>query len=112
MKTPSSIHIWSIVVIALAYMGMGLLWEQSLVLATVMLVVTVVVLVLRRNSIDVWVSIIILVTSALIEALSVHFGIWQHMNPDYLGVPLWIPLGWVLFALFIRSLYVLLSIRK
>lgn len=97
------------VVILLSYAGIIFLWDQSLILTVLLVAIVVTLLILRKDIADVWVAVVILVSSAIFEVLNVYLGIWQHANPDYFGVPLWIPAGWVLFALFVRSLYALVD---
>ena len=28
------------------------------------------------------------------EIIAIHFGVWQYTNPDFLGIPMWLPLAW------------------
>ncbi|MCI0619563.1 hypothetical protein L0Y40_00810 [Candidatus Wolfebacteria bacterium] len=105
MEKENSNHVWSILVTILAYTSILFLWNDPLTLTLLLSAILIMLLALRRSWTDVFVALIIVILSALFEVTSVYLGIWQHMSPGYLGVPLWIPIGWALFAIFVRSLY-------
>jgi hypothetical protein len=109
MTISRSIHIWSIVIVALSYASIAFLFENPGALALLLGTAVVILLILRRSLVDVKIGLIVLALSALFEVVSVRLGMWQYPHADYLGVPSWIPIGWVLFVFFVYSLYALLS---
>jgi len=38
------------------------------------------------------------------EIVAIGFGVWQYANPTFLGIPLWLPLAWGLFAVMIKRI--------
>ncbi len=39
------------------------------------------------------------------EAIAIHFGAWQYTNPQFLGIPIWLPFLWGLAGLTIIEAY-------
>ena len=43
------------------------------------------------------------VSGPLVEIVCIYFGIWSYTLPQFLGIPIWLPLVWGLFGLFLKK---------
>jgi hypothetical protein len=80
------------------------LYRQSILLAGVLAVLAAATLSIARRPGDV----LILAGGALLgpiaEIVAVAHGAWTYDTPDFLGIPLWLPVGWGLATLLIKRI--------
>ncbi len=38
------------------------------------------------------------------EIIAIHFGVWQYSNPDFFGIPIWLPFLWGSASVFIERM--------
>jgi hypothetical protein len=83
---------------------LSLLYENTLVLTGVLLVLTAIALGIDRRPGDVWILIGGAVLGPVAEAVAVACGAWTYTVPDALGLPLWLPVAWGLATLLIKRI--------
>jgi hypothetical protein len=72
-------------------------------LTTILLFLSGIVLIGKRNQQDLVIFLTCGALGALAEIFVVAFGAWSYAMPQFLGIPSWLPLAWGISALFIRN---------
>ncbi|NWG11222.1 hypothetical protein HXY33_05690 [Candidatus Bathyarchaeota archaeon] len=97
-----------ITALALLTVSIAMLWRDNMLLFMVVLAECLTMLLVWHERYDLYFFAAIAVLSSLIEAVFVHFQVWQYSNPTFLGVPLWFPIAFGTAALtgqrFVRTL--------
>jgi len=62
-----------------------------------------ILLLLTHNKKDIFFVLFFSIFGILLEILCVYYGIWKYFNPDIFGIPLWLPVLYADFSLFIRK---------
>ena len=44
-------------------------------------------------------------TGSFAEMICIHFGVWRYNDPQFFGVPLWLPLLWGISSVFFASIH-------
>ncbi|MBI2131026.1 DUF2878 family protein [Candidatus Woesearchaeota archaeon] len=44
------------------------------------------------------------VIGPIAEVICIYFGVWQYVNPSFLGIPVWLPLIWGLGTILIKRI--------
>jgi hypothetical protein len=78
-------------------------WQSPVVLTTILLFLSGIVLIGKRNQQDLVIFLTCGALGALAEIFVVAFGAWSYAMPQFLGIPSWLPLAWGISALFIRN---------
>ncbi|MEP7198636.1 MAG: hypothetical protein ABI874_02355, partial [Chloroflexota bacterium] len=81
-----------------------LLWPSPFLLAGVLLVMSALMLAIRRSSADVLLWGICGRLGAIAESFGIASGAWSYALPLVAGVPVWLPLIWGIAAVFIKEI--------
>ena len=90
---------------ALSLLSVMVLWQKSLLLFTVLLVISVLILASKRSGREIKIYLLISFLGAFAEILSIYAGAWTYTNPDFLQIPLWLPPLWGIAAIYIVRKY-------
>jgi hypothetical protein len=77
-------------------------WQSPLFLTAILLFLSCIVLIGKRNQQDFVIFLTCGALGALAEIFVVAFGAWSYSLPQFLGIPYWLPLAWGISSLFIR----------
>jgi uncharacterized membrane protein YoaT (DUF817 family) len=88
---------------AIALVSVCALWQSPVLLTAILMILSGVVLVGRKNKQDLIIFLICGLAGASAEIFVVAYGAWSYSAPQLLGIPSWLPLVWGLSALFIRN---------
>ncbi|MHC4472030.1 MAG: hypothetical protein ACYS99_13815 [Planctomycetota bacterium] len=78
--------------------------DRTLALAGILVVLAAVTLLLDPRRGDAWVFTGGAVLGPVAEIIAVEFGAWTYATHDFLGIPLWLPVGWGLATLLIKRI--------
>jgi hypothetical protein len=81
------------------------LWRRPYTLTAVLLVLSAVSLYIKNDRKFVLFFIFTGLSGAAAEYLGIHSGAWKYMEPQVLGLPLWLPILWGVAALYMQSQY-------
>ena len=87
-----------------ALISVCIFWQSPYLLTLVLLSLSCMVLIGKRNSQDLITFLTCGALGAIAEVLVVNFGAWSYSVPQFLGIPYWLPLVWGISALFIRNI--------
>ena len=82
----------------------ALLYERTALLAGCIVLLAAVTLLIDRRHGDLWVLLGGAVLGPVAEIVAVACGAWTYRVPDFLGIPLWLPLAWGLGTLLIMRI--------
>tara|TARA_Y100000310_G_scaffold339368_1_gene431835 strand:+ start:3594 stop:3947 length:354 start_codon:yes stop_codon:yes gene_type:complete len=88
---------------------MALLWEHSVILTSVYLVIFLFASIFWFKKDEILLFIIALLFFQIGEIIIVRSGAWTYNNPTYLGIPIWINLSWGFTAVIIKRLSITVS---
>lgn len=71
-----------------------LLWKDNFLVATILAVLWAVCVRYWHTKEDNVLFVVGGFAGPILEATAVHLGIWSYTNPNFLGIPLWLPLIW------------------
>src|SRR3989338_6981622 len=77
-----------------------LLWKMPVILCGVLAVIAAVII---DNKKSLFVFIRSGIYGAGAEMIAIYFGVWNYTNPQFFGIPAWLPILWGIAALYIRS---------
>ena len=80
------------------------LWKQNLTLTLVLVVIGLLSLYLWKGEKYIYLYIVGGILGALSEAYAISYGVWAYANPDFIGIPMWLPFLCGEASLFIISL--------
>ena len=89
---------------AVAVVTIAFLYERGTVLALILAVYAVVAWRLDPHPEDAFTLIGGAVFGPAAEAAAVWRGAWSYTWPDFLGIPIWLPVGWALACLLLKRL--------
>ena len=79
-------------------------YERPVLLTLLWVVAVVPALAVWRG----WSAVRLFVLGAIVgptaEAIAVSAGAWAYAHPSFLGIPLWLPLGWGVVVLLIKGI--------
>lgn len=91
-----------VIIYCIAIFSIVVLFQNNLLLTGVLLIAWVIGIVFWHKKHD----IVFFVSGAILgpigEIICIHFGVWQYANPNFLGIPLWLPFAWGLATIFIK----------
>lgn len=101
----------NIVLAVLGILAVVTLWNTPFVLLGMVLLLIVVVFVLQpsRNVLAVFLFAALL--GPMAEMLCVQAGAWRYTNPQFFGIPVWLPFLWGLFGMAVYELSIVLQKR-
>jgi len=76
-------------------------WTQPLIMFTLVLIISAFKLWVDRDAAVYY--FVAAVSGPLVEIVCVYFGIWSYTLPQFLGIPIWLPLVWGMFGLFLKK---------
>ena len=89
----------SITIIILALLGELLLWNNVILLSIVFIILAFVKHKTHPIKKELFWFLFISIGGGIVEVILVNFGHgWTYSNPDFLGIPIWIPLFWGLIG--------------
>lgn len=94
----------SLILYPIAVALVAALYRQSALAAGLLAVLAVVAIVISRLPGDVPVLVGGACLGPTAEIVAVHYGAWTYHTPDFLGIPLWLPVAWGLAALLIKRI--------
>lgn len=94
----------SLLVYPVGILCLATLYRQSLLLAAVLVGLAVIVVLIAPREGDVVVLLGGAVLGPIAEIVAVRFGAWSYHTPDFLGVPIWLPIAWGLATLIIKRI--------
>jgi hypothetical protein len=80
------------------------LWEKNLTLTLVLLLISALNLSIWKGEKYIYLYVVAGILGALSEAYAISYGVWTYANPDFIGIPMWLPFLWGEASLFIISL--------
>ncbi len=102
---PTQKILLSCVALAILVTLVVMFWQQTELLAGILLMLSFLVLLLshdrRRDAVP---FVIGAVLGPAMEAVVIRSGAWQYTSPTALGIPLWLPFLWGLTAMFIMKI--------
>ncbi len=88
----------TVILTAISTAAYFVLWKNSLVVTAFLAAYSVFLfffLKAKRN--DVVMFLVGAITGPGVEIIAISFGIWSYARPDFLGIPMWLPLVWGMF---------------
>jgi len=79
-------------------------WQHSFLATALLVLVSAIALAYRFNKVKLLIFLAGFVLGPLSEMVMIHFGAWHYSMPDFLGIPLWLPVTWGNAALFFYKL--------
>lgn len=93
-------------VIILSLLGELLLWNNVILLSIVFIILAIVKHRIYPIKKELFWFLLISIGGGIIEIIMVNFGHgWVYSNPNFWGIPLWIPLFWGLMGTTVIVLY-------
>jgi hypothetical protein len=94
----------SLLVYPIGIVCLATLYRQPLVLAGALALLAAVTLLVSRRRGDLAVLVGGVLLGPVAEIVAVRHGAWAYATPDFLGVPLWLPVAWGLATLVIKRI--------
>lgn len=82
-----------------------LLWRDALLAALVLAVIDVGMLLYLKSKKYFIIFCYGFIFGPASEMLAIHFGVWSYAEPQFLGIPLWLPFVWGAASITIASVY-------
>ncbi len=82
----------------------SLLWSKPFLLLVVILVVSALTLLQKKEMRELKLFIVISLGGAFAETVAIYFGTWSYALPQFIGIPLWLFPIWGLAGVFIKRL--------
>lgn len=105
MKKPSKTFIYTSIIAILILSTVLLFWKNSLLLALLLAVLSILMIGIGKIKKDFYLYIIVFFIGSLTEAIGIAFGVWAYNQPDIIGIPYWLPFVWGNAGIFIKRLY-------
>lgn len=67
---------------------------QAVIATALLLIVGFVMLALKWNKRSVLLYIAVAIGGPIAESIAIYFGAWAYAQPDFLGMPFWLPFVW------------------
>ena len=88
----------------------SLLWiiltqKDPLFLAMVLLLLGIALLMILKNTNNIYFYLMMAVLGPLVEIICVFVGVWHFSTPDFFGIPYWLPFYWGLIGLCFGDAY-------
>jgi hypothetical protein len=80
----------------------SLLYPYTELLFVTLLFAGAITLKLWHKKDDVYYFILGATLGPFAEIFHIYFGVWQYTTPHFLGLPIWLPLGWGLFIIILN----------
>jgi hypothetical protein len=85
----------SISIILIALLGELILWNKVALVSMLLILLAFVKHTIYPIKKELLWYVLICVNGAIIEMILVNFGHgWSYLNPDFFGIPIWIPFFW------------------
>lgn len=96
----------SIGILSLALLGELFLWNQVVLFSLLLVLLAYIKHKIYPIKKELLWYLLICGSGAIVEIILINFGHgWSYMNPDFLGIPIWIPLFWGVIGTTIVVLY-------
>jgi hypothetical protein len=89
---------------ALSVGAIAMLYPHPIILSVAMAILAVLAWRLDPKPGDLLYLVAAAVFGPLAEAVAIARGAWTYADPDFLGIPLWLPVGWGLAYLLLKRL--------
>lgn len=57
-------------------------------------IVALLMLLIEKSKSSVYLFVIVAILGSLAEAIFIYFGVWHYAHPNFIGIPMWLPLLW------------------
>jgi hypothetical protein len=104
MERPIARLALSLLIYLVAVACVAALYRESLLLTAIMAALAAVTLLIGRRKGDLIVFASGATLGLIAEVTAVRFSAWEYAHPDFLGIPLWLPVGWGLTTLLIKRI--------
>lgn len=103
----------SVGILLLSLLGELLLWNYVILFSILLIILAFIKHKLYPIKKELLWYVLLSVDGAIVEIILVNFGHgWSYSNPDFLGIPIWIPLFWGIIGTTTIVLYDGLNARK
>ena len=83
-----------------------LLWKFNLVLTLILILLAVAMLIMNKSKQEIKTFLVCALLGAMAEVVAITFGAWTYGNPNFVGIPIWLPILWGIASVFIVRAYV------
>lgn len=111
-KTVRGQLFFELLVYILAIAIVSSFWYNSFLTFLLLGILWIIALFLWHDPLDIKIFIIAAVGGSLGEVIAISFGAWSYTVPNFLGIPLWLPLLWGFAAVTLRRLLSTLEKRS
>ena len=94
-----------LIILGLAGIALVFLWSNSVAIVLFLLAILILQLFFQKDPKNFWLVPLIFVLSFGYEALYVNSGVWTYPYGHLFNVPIWIVLGWVIFFLGLKEIF-------
>ncbi len=103
-KTVHGQLFFELLVYILAITIVSSFWHNSFLTFLLLSILLIVALFLWHDPLDLKIFIIAALGGSLGEIIAIFFGAWSYTLPNFLGIPVWLPLLWGFAAVTLRRL--------
>lgn len=94
--------IWETAIFCFGMADISLFHNQTLLLTSLLMIGWIIGMKFWHKKHDLYFLVAGAVIGPVGEIVCIHFGAWNYANPDFLGIPMWLPLTWGLFTMLIK----------
>ena len=102
-KAKIELIFWLLMVVILPTIT-GLLWGNSLLLTIILILLSGVYFYFRHTREDLYFYFIALIVGPFGETIAIKLGAWYYAQPEFFGIPLWLPVLWGLSGIVLKNL--------
>ena len=104
MKRLLKAFLYSATLAFISLYSVSLFWQNSLLLAGILIVISALMLLVWRNKEDLILYTMSGIAGALAESTAIALGAWSYAIPGIIGIPYWLPFLWGIAAVFIKRI--------
>lgn len=82
----------------------GLLWENPYLLLTILIAFLVIYFFFKHKVEDVLFFIVPFILGPASEIIAIKLGAWSYAQPQFYGIPFWLPVLWGISGLYIKNI--------
>lgn len=104
MKRLLRAFLYSCCIAFLSLVVVAFFWDRPLLATGLMIIVSILMLLVRRSKEDLLLYFFCALAGALSEAFGIAFGAWTYAFPNLIGIPYWLPFLWGIAGLFVKRI--------
>ena len=86
--------IFEIIIFFVVIFTISLLWRYNTILFIALIIECIIIVKLWHQKYDIVYFIVGAILGPLGEIVCIYYGTWIYINPNFLGIPVWLPLVW------------------